>query len=100
MGYIISFGYSQGAIWFYNLRAPQICFRNFWDQKIDQVETQDRCVYIWSVWPKEFLHFSRSKVIFIYCIFDRNQKIHGDLKVGNPFKEDKIGLISEEYYIK
>ena len=44
MGYIISFGYSQSAIWFYNLRAPQICFRNFWDQKIDQVETQDRCV--------------------------------------------------------
>ena len=43
MGYIISFGYSQGAIWFYNLRAPQICFRNFWDQKIDQVETQDGC---------------------------------------------------------
>ena len=44
MGYIISFGYSQGAIWFYNLRAPQICFWNFWDQKIDQVETQDGCV--------------------------------------------------------
>ena len=43
MGYITSFGYSQGAIWFYNLRAPQICFRNFWDQKIDQVETQDGC---------------------------------------------------------
>ena len=43
IGYIISFGYSQGAIWFYNLRAPQICFRNFWDQKIDQVETQDGC---------------------------------------------------------
>ena len=49
MGYIISFGYSQGAIWFYNLRAPQICFRNFWDQKIDQVETQDGCV----IMPKE-----------------------------------------------
>ena len=32
-GYIFSFGYSQGAIWFYNLRAPQIHFRNFWDQK-------------------------------------------------------------------
>ena len=49
MGYIISFGYSQGAIWFYNLRAPQICFRNFWDQKIDQVETQDGCVVLLTV---------------------------------------------------
>ena len=44
MGYITSFGYFQGAIWFYNLRAPQICFRNFWDQKIDQDETRDGCV--------------------------------------------------------
>ena len=43
MGYITSFGYFQGAIWFYNLRAPQICFRNFWDQKIDQDETRDGC---------------------------------------------------------
>ena len=37
MGYIISFGYSQGAIWFYNLRAPQICFRNFWKLNIDEI---------------------------------------------------------------
>ena len=44
MGYIISYGYSQGAIWFYNLRAPQICFQNVWDQKIDQATTRDRCV--------------------------------------------------------
>ena len=43
MGYIISYGYSQGAIWLYNLRAPQIYFRNFWDQKIDQATTRDRC---------------------------------------------------------
>ena len=43
MGYIISYGYSQGAIWFYNLRAPQICFRNVWEEKIDQATTQDRC---------------------------------------------------------
>ena len=49
MGYIISFGYSQGAIWFYNLSAPQICFQNFWDQKIDQVETQDGCVLFCSL---------------------------------------------------
>ena len=28
---------------FYNLRAPQIFFRNVWDQKIDQDRTQDRC---------------------------------------------------------
>ena len=43
MGYITSFGYFQGAIWFYNSRAPQICFRNFWDQKIDRDETRDGC---------------------------------------------------------
>ena len=47
MGYITSFGYFQGAIWFYNLRAPQICFRNFWDQKIDRDETRDGCAQLW-----------------------------------------------------
>ena len=50
MGYITSFGYFQGAIWFYNLRAPQICFRNFWDQKIDRDETRDGCDYLVLFW--------------------------------------------------
>ena len=68
MGYIISFGYSQGAIWFYNLRAPQICFRNFWDQKIDQVETQDGCVVVIHT------HLSRNgknSVIDSVCVWDQ-----------------------------
>ena len=61
MGYIISFGYSQGAIWFYNLRAPQICFRNFWDQKIDQVETQDGCALA-------IQHVYNANAIYMYIL--------------------------------
>ena len=60
MGYITSFGYFQGAIWFYNLRAPQICFRNFWDQKIDQDETRDGCgVYYYKCLIVALINFDR-----------------------------------------
>ena len=38
MGYIISYGYSQGVIWFYNLRASQICFWNDGIKKLIKIE--------------------------------------------------------------
>ena len=48
-GYITTSGYSQGAIWFYNSKAPQICFRNAWDEKFDEIRLRPY-VYKYSFW--------------------------------------------------
>ena len=34
---IFDLGSPHSAIWFYYLRAPQICIQTFWDLKIDEI---------------------------------------------------------------
>ena len=87
-GYITTSGYSQGAIWFYNSRAPQICFWNVWDPKIDKIRLRPY-VYMYTMhitpmnYAYSFNRHSKSDISRNIATYNQGAEKGGGLMVSS-----------------